>query len=388
MFARYIGSFSSKATVAFINFLVLLFTSRYLGPGTRGEISLWLLDIFIIQMAAEIITGYSLVHFIPKVDFKIIYKTGFFFSLIILLLSVVIFLLIKKNFEWEFFGLVFMVILNSFHFVFFLGYGDIKSYNWISILQPFLLLFGIIVMVFGFELTTFRAWKIPMFFSFGVTLLFTAYVLFFKTQKSNQVNGNCPLADILKNGFLSQSANLFFVLANRYNYWQIEDLGKVGIYSTASTLAESLMIFSTAMAPLLLSDISLGKQEKLRFHQFLVVAGMVLISIVFIFFIPEEFILKVVGKSFVGIKGIILLLSAGVFLNSQTSIMHHFFSAKGNLVPAFISNFTGFLVTILFASFAYKKLGLHGLALLADSAYFSVFLVTFFWFMLKTSHHE
>jgi len=73
MFSRYIGSFGAKFAVSLINLGILLLTSRYLGTRTRGEISLWVLNIFIFQMLAEIFTGYSLVHFIPKTDFKKIF---------------------------------------------------------------------------------------------------------------------------------------------------------------------------------------------------------------------------------------------------------------------------------------------------------------------------
>jgi hypothetical protein len=63
----------SKGSTAFINFAILLITSKVLGGEIRGEITLFVLNIAIIQIVNEIYTGYTLVHFIPKFSFKKLY---------------------------------------------------------------------------------------------------------------------------------------------------------------------------------------------------------------------------------------------------------------------------------------------------------------------------
>lgn len=383
MFYRFLGSFSSKFTVALINLFVLLITSRYLGPGTRGEIGLWLLDIFIIQMAAEVLTGYSLVHFIPHSNFKKIYQTGIYFSFFVLILFLIFFFYKRDFFEWDFYLLSFLVIINSFHFVFFLGYGYLKYFNYLSLLQPALLLVGILYMLFVLKVKTFHAWKVPMLISFMITACTTGYFLYKRTQKEKILTEFFPIHKILKNGILSQSANLCFVLSNRYNYWNMEHLGDIGIYSTATTLSESLMIFSTAMAPIILSDTSLGKQHKIILKQNIFIFILVILLILLICIIPESFILKIIGDGFLGIKKIIVLLSIGVIFNSQTSIFHHFFSGKGDLWPAFLSNLSGFLFTLALSGKFFECYGIMGYTLVADTSYFIIFLSTLTIFIIK-----
>jgi O-antigen/teichoic acid export membrane protein len=383
MFYRFLGSFSSKFIVALINLFVLLITSRYLGPGTRGEIGLWLLDIFIIQMIAEVLTGYSLVHFIPHSNFKKIYQTGIYFSFFVLILFFILFFYKRNFFEWDFYLLTFLVIINSFHFVFFLGYGHLKYFNYLSILQPALLLVGILFMLFVLNVKTFHAWRVPMLISFMITGCVTGYFLFKRTQKDKILTEFFPIHKILKNGILSQSANLCFVLSNRYNFWNMEKLGDVGIYSTATALSESLMIFSTAMAPIILSDTSLGKQHKIILKQNIFIFILVVLLILLICIIPESFIIKIIGNGFLGIKKIIVLLSIGVIFNSQTSIFHHFFSGKGNLWPAFISNFSGFLFTMGLSEKFFNYFGIIGFTFVANISYFIIFLITLFIFFFQ-----
>ena len=71
-----------KALVALINFCILIISSKYLGISSRGEISIFILNIAIIQGINEVFTGYSLIYFLQKFNIKKIIVAGidlFFF---------------------------------------------------------------------------------------------------------------------------------------------------------------------------------------------------------------------------------------------------------------------------------------------------------------------
>ena len=76
MLQRILYSFFSKGVIAVINFLILLLSARYLGVRTRGEISVFLVNIALVQVLTEIYTGYNLVHFMQKFSHRRILKTG------------------------------------------------------------------------------------------------------------------------------------------------------------------------------------------------------------------------------------------------------------------------------------------------------------------------
>ena len=95
-----------------------------MGGEIRGEITLFVLNIAIIQIVNEIYTGYTLVHFIPKCSFKKLYEFGFLWVAICTLVLSVFFYLFNVGMggNWiHLFLLSFIVILNSFHLVFILG---------------------------------------------------------------------------------------------------------------------------------------------------------------------------------------------------------------------------------------------------------------------------
>jgi O-antigen/teichoic acid export membrane protein len=381
MFSRYIGSFGAKFAVSLINLGILLLTSRYLGTKTRGEISLWVLNIFIFQMLAEIFTGYSLVHFIPKTDFKKIFLYGYFFVFGIIVCGLSYYFFSGKPLDFSFYFLTVFVILNSFNFVFFLGLGELKLYNIFSLMQPFLLLTGTVMYIFLFKNQTFNAWKIPAIFSFFITYLTTlSFVirLFSRPGSSDIKNKKIPIKEIIRNGMLCQMANLFFVLSGRYNFYQIEALDQLGIYSTASMCTESLLIFSSALSPIILSDTSSGRSNRLNFRFAAGIAALMLLIFCIILVIPESWILFFFGNYFKGIKNIILLLFPGIFFHSQTSLIHHYFSGSGNLYPAFFSNGTGFLITYIFSSYVALHFGLSGLAVLSSVSAFVILLTSLF----------
>ncbi len=73
MLQKVIQSLFTKGSVAVVNFLILIVTSKYLGISTRGDIGIIMLNLAIIQMINEIYTGYSLVHFIAKYNINKIY---------------------------------------------------------------------------------------------------------------------------------------------------------------------------------------------------------------------------------------------------------------------------------------------------------------------------
>ncbi|MEO6303240.1 MAG: hypothetical protein ABIP51_08705, partial [Bacteroidia bacterium] len=97
MFKNIIHSLFTKGVVAIINFFILIVSSRYLGVSSRGEISIFILNIAIIQIVNEIYTGYSLVYFIPKFNLKKMYVLGLIYTLIFCSLSNVIVVFLNKQ---------------------------------------------------------------------------------------------------------------------------------------------------------------------------------------------------------------------------------------------------------------------------------------------------
>ena len=76
MLKNIISTLFTKGFVALVNLTILIVSSKQLGSDVRGQVSLLILNIAIIQIINEIYTGYALVHFIAKFSLKKVYTRG------------------------------------------------------------------------------------------------------------------------------------------------------------------------------------------------------------------------------------------------------------------------------------------------------------------------
>src|SRR3954470_3552906 len=129
MIKNIIQTLFTKGFVAITNFLILIVSAKYLGVNTRGEISLFVLNIANIQIINEIYTGYSLVYFVPKFNLKKLVMNGVVWTIIATSVSNLLFYAWNKEitgYEWDMFFLSVMVILNTFNMVIILAKENVK----------------------------------------------------------------------------------------------------------------------------------------------------------------------------------------------------------------------------------------------------------------------
>lgn len=387
MFKNIIHSLITKGIVALINFFILVITSRYLGISFRGEISIFILNITIIQIINETYTGYSLVYFIPKFNLKKIFIVGIIYTLIFSSLSNLIIVFINKQiigFEWMGYIISLIIIINSFNSVILLGKEKVKLYNFLNLLQPFLLMLGVLIYIFIFNSNSFSAFVFPLFFSFIISCV----ISFVNTQKLvfNDFSASTfEIKPIIINGIICQVSTLMFILGNRYSYYLLPSTNKIGLYSTASSLIESILIISNGISPILLARVANLGNTKVSTNMTLSLSKISLIlsaiAIIIIYIIPETLYLKILGNEFIGIKKLMLLYTPGILLISFFGIISNYFSAIGQLKTVLLCNSLGFFFTLITAPILIKKYDLAGAAYTANITYLIIALticLTFF----------
>ena len=258
MFKSIVYSLITKGTVAIINFIILIVSSRYLGVSSRGEISIFILNITIIQIINEVYTGYSIIHFIPRFNFKKIVAYGLIYTLIFCSLSNVLVCFFHKQvpgYGWFGYILSLLVILNTFNCVLILGKENIKVYNLLMFIQPLLLLFGICFYIFIFEKYTFVSYAYPLLFSFAIAFIISSSLVFGFFKKKTHTH-DFKLNAILIEGFAFQASLLMYIFVNRYSFYLLPDFANVGLYSSASSLMEAMLIIVNGITPVLLAKVS------------------------------------------------------------------------------------------------------------------------------------
>lgn len=387
MIKKIISTLFTRGSSALISFAILLLSSKLLGGEVRGEISLLILNIAIIQAINEIYTGYALVHFVAKYSFRKIYLGGFLWTFICTSLLSLFFYLFHiglPGYEWHVFVLSLIVILHSFHLVLILGKEHIKAFNWISFSQPALLLISLLICIFVYQIKTVDSYVIALYVSFIPPAVFSLAFVLNLYRKSDEHQEYTAKA-IYTNGFYNQLANLSHMLSNRYNFYLIGNNLLVGVYSGATSLIESVWIISNSVAPVILTYIANAKRSddnsKVTFVLAKICFLLSVLSVLVLLFIPASFFVYILGPDFRETKTVMLFLSPGILFVSFSTIISHYFSGMGRQRLIATANFSGLITTVSSAYFFIHQFGLTGACYATSLSYFVASLILVVSFM-------
>jgi O-antigen/teichoic acid export membrane protein len=387
MIKKIIATLFTKGFVALINLAILLISSKQLGVDNRGQVSLLILNIAIIQAINEIYTGYALVYFVPRYDLKKIYQWGFVWSLACCAFLSLFFFVFSIGIQDQWIHVALLsviIIIHSFHGVILLAKEKIKLYNFLNFFQPGLLLLVLMIEIYCFNYKTADSYIIALYASFLSALFLSSIqiIRLFKHLKDATSTFNSGF--ILKNGFYNQLANLSHMLSNRYNFYLLGSTVLVGVYSSSASLIESVLIISSSAATIILMYIANEKAETKNVQITFLLAKICLLLSLFcigiLILIPETFFTFLLGKDFVTVKTVMLHLAPGILFISFSTIISHYFAGHGKQKYIVVANGLGLLATISTSHFFINKYQLIGACYATSLSYFvaSFILVMFF----------
>jgi O-antigen/teichoic acid export membrane protein len=375
-----------------VNLAILLISSRQLGSDGRGHVSLIIVNIAIIQIINEIYTGYALVYFIPKFSLKQIYLKGILWTVCCTICCILGMYILFTFFDigdgghWvHLIILSFLIILHSFHMVIILAKERIKAYNFLNFFQPALLLLTLIIMFFVFEIKTVNAYILALYVSFSFAIVISSVHVVSIFKKSDYHIQHFESSAILKNGFYNQLANLCHMLSNRYNFYLLGNTILVGIYSSSTSLIESVWIISGSVSPIILTYIANSKNPDNNANLTFVLAKICfllsLFCVVILYFIPKDFFVFLLGEDFIHVKTVMLYLSPGILFISFATIISHYFAGLGKQKILLIANSAGLLTAICVSPYLISRDQLLGACYSASLSYFVASSILVVWFM-------
>lgn len=367
----------SRAGLAISALLSLIISSRFLGAEVVGQWSLLLLHIAIIHAIAEVFTGSGLVYFIPRVNTAGLYQKGLLWLLCISLLSVVvIFFTVEmlRPYIWHLLFLALLGALHNYHLFLLLGKEQLKLYNTLILVQPLSNLITLLVAVFVLNWRGIEASIAALYVSYVLSLALGIKTIM---RLVHTVTSSDPpqTTQILARGFVNQLGNLAHMLSNRFNYYilALGSISVVGVYSSGTSLIESVWTVSAALSPIVLSRVANSKNASeeagtsLRLATYSLLLSVLLVLIVLM--VPSELFTMLLGKDFSQVKEIMLYLSPGVLALSFSSVLSHYFSGRGMQRVLLLANASGLLVTIALSNLLIKNFGVLGACMTAGLAY-------------------
>jgi O-antigen/teichoic acid export membrane protein len=373
MVGSVISGMFTRVAVAILNFVILVISSRYLGPATRGEISLYLLNIGLVQLVNEIYTGYSLVHFIPRSGFNKVLTAGLLFTALVCPATYVVLLLAGTSVRgYEIIGFVtcLLVVLNTFNCVLLLGREKVREFNLLSLLQPALLLAGMSYTIVARDEFVFSAFCWPLLFSFAVAFCWSAWLV---ARLPGDGRRHFSVYPVLLNGFIYQAATILFLLSNRFSYFLLEDKKELGIYSAAVSIMDAALVLSAGLAPVLLSRVANrgAPEESARLSLSLAKTSLLLTVLValVILLLPDAVFVMVLGTGFSPVREVMLCYVPGMLLLSFITAISAYFTACGRQKYMLWAYAAGFTLTLCLAPALVRNLGMKGAALSAGLSY-------------------
>ncbi|MES2565227.1 MAG: polysaccharide biosynthesis C-terminal domain-containing protein [Bacteroidota bacterium] len=392
MLRNIISTLFTKGFVAFINLAILLVSCKQLGSDIRGQISLLIFNIAIIQIINEIYTGYVLVYFIPKSSLKRIYSFGIIWTACCTVICAMVMYVLFRLFDigageyWiHMVILSFIIILHSLHMVIILAKENIRAYNFLNFFQPAALLITLLIMILYFEEKTASTYIVALYVSFLIAIVISAIqmITVFKKNDTYALKSFEP-KKIIEKGFYNQLANLCHILSNRYNFYLLGNTILVGIYSSATSLIESVWIISGSVSPIILTFIANDRDPKnngrLTFLLAKICFLLSLFCVIILYFIPRDFFVYLLGNDFIHVKTVMLYLSPGILFISFATIISHYFAGLGKQKILLIANSCGLLTTICTSYFLISRDQLLGACYAACLSYFvaTTILVAYF----------
>jgi O-antigen/teichoic acid export membrane protein len=355
------GTFFTRITVSVFNFAIIILTAKLMGAEVRGSISLCMLAIAIAGLINEIIGGPAVVYLVPRYSNKSIAKFSYMWATGISLTCSLL-LGLFNFYDFSLYPFVaacsLMLCLGSIHQFLLLGHQKISAFNHIALLQSIILFLVFIGFIFQ------KQYQIQVYF-YALLIAYTmAFVLGLKFTSFIWISGEEGLQKptikvLFNNGFLTQLASLTHLLSSRITFYYSSHfftLAFVGVLSTAVSITEAAMLFSSSVALITAStvsnqtDKSKAANTTLQLIKLSLLISFCILLVLCIF--PEDMMSTIFGKDFKGIKVIIFTLVPGALASSISQVISHYYSGLGkfkvNTTVGFISLIVSIIAGILY----------------------------------------
>jgi O-antigen/teichoic acid export membrane protein len=394
MFRKILFTFSTRFLSSLLSFLIVVITARAIGAEGRGEITLVMLGCSINLMINSIVGGNAIVLLAPTIaTWKLLVPSWIWVLLSNSLVTVIlhVFGLIPEHLSIH---VLLISILQSFasvHLMIFLGKQRIILFNMIGLLQTLILTGGVLIMIYGTHNPSVEGYVFCLYISFMVQLLVSCFFLRSVTTITSLDNMKATLREIFRHGLIIQVSNVAQLLNYRLSYFFLEffiGLAALGVFSTASVVAESVWLISRSISLVQYTGIVNSTDEGYNRRMTIRMAKLALAgsmaAILPLVLLPASFYAYVFGEEFSGIGFQILLLSPGILALAFATVLAHYFAGLGQNKLNLYSSLTGLIATVPAALILIPLWGVNGAAAGVSLSYLVTSLHLYILFKKRT----
>ena len=396
MFKKIINTFGTKITAAIINLLIAVVISQTLGDDGKGVQSLLLTTITFILIFSDIVCGESIVFLTPHHKFKQLFWPS-------VLWSALISAIMGGAIRWFYPGLssdltlhvailAFINSLSAINSRVLVGKEEIKKANYNTLLQPVVSIITLTVYYVILKRTDIYGYVLALYLSYGSSFLLGIWMLrdeYANLFKKETENGDFKLVmkDLFKYGFLNQTGHFVQFFNLRLSYYLLErfiNVGRVGVFSNAVSLAESIWIISNSIALVQYARIAntddRAYAQRLTLNLCKICLAVSALAVIVLALLPAPVYVFIFGSDFGEMSSIIKILAPGILLYCIFLILGHYYSGIGRYQMNTFASLCGLAATFIMGFTLIPRLDVTGAALTSVASYTinAVFLFVFF----------
>lgn len=333
---------SSRFVGAALNLLLLWFTSRWMGAGVRGEISLYFSSIYLLVLVSGFAGGSTLIYLAPRFALNrlLVLAYGWCLGVSLLLVPALAWwpgLPAPQLGWWMVSSLLFNLTAANRYLL--LGQGRIQTDNLLGIGVNAIQFLLLLALILGTASQSLQAFVWAFVGAWGATWLISLILLMRTERKLSTETAWKPLLKAAFGlGFLAQMTNLAQFVAYRIQFYLIDvAAGKeaVGVFSTTVSLAEAVWMITQSISLVQLSrivqsdDKAAAAQWSLPWFKISILLSALVLGFLLLF--PAEAYVWIFGKDFGQIPSVLFALAPGVLALAGSNILAHYFAGTAQL---------------------------------------------------------
>jgi O-antigen/teichoic acid export membrane protein len=379
MLKKIASTYQASLIVALLSFTTVWLTVRYLGTTGRGEISIFLLNVSLVQIANSVVGSGPLIYLYNRHRFSnIILLTTIWSTFCSVILSIILLLLnmVSRELLLSTILLSFLTSLLVNNYAILMAENRFFQYNLLRVLQSIFTILFLFIIYYITKKATFQIYISALFISYIIAVTLSFIMVFKKERMLEIMNLKLTLYDFFKFGGLNQLSNLLQLGNYRATLFMLSKyvgLSATGVFSLALTLTEAVWMFKDSIVTNHHSFVSRQKNEESASennNKFMILSGFgTLIIIIIALLFPINIYIKVFGKGFTEVKYVLMLLSPGIIALSIGAVISHYFSGIGKIKINTLTSLAGLIVVLLAGFFLIPKYGINGAAIANTLSY-------------------
>ena len=400
MIKKIFGTFGTRLLNALVGFVTLWFGTNFLGREAWGIGATVLVDVSLLLIAVELLSGSGLIYYTPRKSFVTLFKISYLWISVMIAFFIMIFFVmntlspalydafVPEGYGFHILLMVFLYSLHNFNMNVLLGKERVGTQNVLFIIQFMTQLISMILYIFLFDIRDADAFVYSLITGY-ITVNICGFICILPYFNDNQHEKLIPTAKEMFNfGSMIQLSTLVTMINRRISYFVIKrffGMSEVGVYTSGTQVSEATKLIGNSIALVQFSSISNMDDRKkaaditVTFLKLAVI--LTALCMIVICLIPKSIYAWIFTPEFAETKDVLISLSPGMVFMAANMVFSHYFSGVNLPKHNLYGSLVGLLVTIPSIFILIPEYGIIGAGISVSLTYLAT--IIYQWLIFK-----